>query len=293
MGTAKKILTLLLLTIGFQLKSQSLYDFSYNKGENYDTAGFRCWLPKTKIQAFVVVVPGYNSDGREAVNDSIWQTFAKHNNFGIIACYYKDYKSSNYKYREASKGSGQALLNFILHLSDSIKSPAITHLPLFLWGHSAGGQFNYEFACWKPKKVAAFIVNKGGYYHTFMASDETRKVPGLFFYGENDLYYRVNSILGIYSVNRKKDALWTLFEEKETQHEIGISKELSIEYFSRIIDIRLNDDGSLKDINNNQHYIGYWNNKTIKENSGVYQGDTLTVWLPDSNFAKRWEKYYE
>jgi pimeloyl-ACP methyl ester carboxylesterase len=31
---------------------------------------------------------------------------------------------------------------------------------------SAGGQFNYEFAAWKPDRVAAFVVNKGGIYYT-------------------------------------------------------------------------------------------------------------------------------
>ncbi len=29
-------------------------------------------------------------------------------------------------------------------------------------GFSAGGQYNYEFASWKPEKVISFVVNKGG-----------------------------------------------------------------------------------------------------------------------------------
>jgi len=63
----------------------------------------------------------------------------------------------------------------------------MTDAPLILWGHSAGGQYNYEFACWKPDRVIAFIVNKGGFYYTALAPKATRNVPGLFYTGETQV----------------------------------------------------------------------------------------------------------
>jgi alpha-beta hydrolase superfamily lysophospholipase len=40
----------------------------------------------------------------------------------------------------------------------------IIQLPLLLFGFSAGGGFNCEFASRKPEKVISFLVNKGVYY---------------------------------------------------------------------------------------------------------------------------------
>jgi hypothetical protein len=41
--------------------------------------------------------------------------------------------------------------------------------PVALWGVSAGVKFNYEFVCWKPERVTAFVVNKGGIYYSSLA----------------------------------------------------------------------------------------------------------------------------
>ena len=63
--------------------------------------------------------------------------------------------------------------------------PKLADAPLLLWGMSAGGEFNYEFAAWKPERVVAFVVNKGNVYYTGLASDAARRVPGLLFTGRN------------------------------------------------------------------------------------------------------------
>jgi glycosyltransferase involved in cell wall biosynthesis len=67
-------------------------------------------------------------------------------------------------------------------------------------------------------------------------------VPGIFFIGEDDLYYRNNLILGIYSVNRSLGANWTLITEKETKHSRKNSKALSISFFESIMSKRLREN---------------------------------------------------
>jgi hypothetical protein len=46
---------------------------------------------------------------------------------------------------------------------------------------SAGGQFNYEFVAWRPERVLAFVVNKGGIYYSALLPQAARNVPGILF----------------------------------------------------------------------------------------------------------------
>lgn len=292
-----KIITFLFLLIFFCTPNifGQTYDINYSSGTNYENAQFRFWLPKTedKFKASLVIVSGYNSDGRNAVNDSIWQGLACKNKLAIVACYFKDYKNPNIFYREASKGSGKALLDAINQFAKKGKHPEIINAPLIMYGESAGGQFNYEFACWKPERVLTFVVNKGGYYHTAFAPEATRKTPAIFFIGENDLFYRKDIIKGIYSMNRKLGAYWTLIAEKNTGHDCKVSKPLAIKYFENIIPIRLSSSDKLVDLSDNEYYLGNWETKTVKPFKGATNSDSLNVWIPNSAFAKIWVKQFE
>ena len=77
-----------------------------------------------------------------------------------------------------------------------------------MWGRSAGGQFNYEFVAWKPERVLAFVVNKGGIYYSALLPKAAREVPGMLFIGGKDLAFRNNTIAGLFAVNRRGGALW-------------------------------------------------------------------------------------
>jgi len=271
------------------------FDISYYSGFNFEIASFRLWIPKmdNKVKALLVIVPGYNSDGRKAVNDSVWQEFSRKNNLAIIACYFKDYKVPDNFYREASKGSGKALLDAIHSVATDYDLAEIENIPLILYGQSAGGQFNYEFACWKPEKILSFVVNKGGYYHTAIAPVAARKIPAIFFVGDDDLYYRKDIIKGIYSMNRKLGAFWTLIEERNTKHEFKASKFLAIQYFENIIPLRLSPSNELVDISEIEYYLGDWETKITKPAKGVLDSDLLSVWLPNYSFAKIWENQFK
>ena len=274
-------------------------DFSFYDGENYQLAEFRFWNPNLNddYNGILVLTPGFNGDGREAVLDTVWQKFATIHNLIIVASHFKDYQNLDGRsaYRDASKGSGDVLLKSIEKYSQEISNKSINELPLLLFGFSAGGQFNYEFASWRPDKVISFVVNKGGYYSTAVTSSETQKVPGIFFIGEDDSYYRNNMILGIYSANRSLGANWTLITEKETMHSPKNSKALSISFFESIMLKRLRKN-ELIDINSNNPILGFPDRKTVKSLSEIDKTDFnqwgklkfLTIWLPDERFGDIW-----
>jgi len=286
----KKLLLILLLAplVSFG----QTFDYSFSKGQNFELAEFRFWKPNSNndYKGVLVIVPGFNYDGRKAVLDSVWQNFATKHNFLIAACHFKDYKDSIGKppYREASKGSGEALLTAIKSYSKTISKNYINDLPLLFFGFSAGGQYNYEFACWKPEKVLSFVVNKGGYYQTGIAPIETHKVPAIFFIGEDDKYYRNDMIQGVYSVNRNFGANWTLIIEKNTKHSRKNSKNLSISFFESIISQRLSKTNSLLDINGENSLLGIPEKKIISSLKELGKTDYLTIWLPNEYFGNIW-----
>ena len=291
-----KKLSILILLIPFCVTSSIAQTFEQDAspGPNYEIASFRFWIPETteKLKALLVVVPGYNGDGRSAAGDSSWQAFARDNDLALVACYFKDYKNPKIFYREASKGSGAALLDAIQKVGRKSGVPDIKNIPLILYGESAGGQFNYEFACWKPDKVLSFVVNKGGYYHSAIAPEECRNIPAIFFMGENDLYYRNDLIKGIFSVNRKLGAHWVLVSEKETHHEFLTSRLIALKYFESLLPLRLSPSGELLDVSGNEYYLGNWERKTIRAMKDKADTDSLSVWLPNEAFAKFWKNLH-
>ena len=273
-------------------------DFSFYDGKNFQLAEFRFWNPNLNddYNGILVLTPGINRDGREAVLDTVWQKFATKHNLIIVASHFKNYESNNnLRYRDASKGSGEILLKSIEKYSQEISNKNINELPLLLYGFSAGGQYNFEFASWKPERVISFVVNKGGYYDTAVASSDTQKVPGIFFIGEDDLYYRNNLILGIYSANRSQGANWTLITEKDTKHSPNNSKDLSISFFESIMTKRLKDN-KLVEINSDNPILGFPKRKTFEFFDKINKTEfnnwgklkSLTIWLPDENFANIW-----
>ena len=275
-------------------------DFSFYDGENFQLAEFRFWNPNINddYNGILVLTPGINRDGREAVLDTVWQKFATKHNLIIVASHFKNYESNNnLRYRDASKGSGEILLKSIEKYSQEISNKNINEPPLLLYGFSAGGQYNFEFASWKPERVISFVVNKGGYYDTAVASSDTQKVPGIFFIGEDDSYYRNNMILGIYSANRSQGANWTLITEKDTKHSPNNSKDLSISFFESIMTKRLKDN-KLVEINSDNPILGFPKRKTFEFFDKINKTEfnnwgklkSLTIWLPDENFANIWVK---
>lgn len=213
-------------------------------GANFSVAAFRWWHPAGAgpLRGVLVLVPGSNADGRAQVDDAFWQDFARRHDLALVGCWFQDHPHENMNiedYARAADGSGQALLDAVDRLARAAAHPEAASAPLILWGHSAGGEFNYEFACWQPARLLAFVVNKGGYYFTRLAPAATRAVPGIFFIGGRDEAFRIQSIQGIVAVNRHAGAVWKLVVEPDAGHEVGRTRELAVEFFDGVLANRL------------------------------------------------------
>jgi poly(3-hydroxybutyrate) depolymerase len=281
-------------------QSVAVLDATIPPGRNYDKAEFRLSIPQNlaHIRAVVVLIPGSNGDGRPEVNDAVWQKFATQHGLALLGCRFTDKphdQSFIEEYVNVSMGSGQALLDALEAFAKRSQHPELSRAPLLLWGMSAGGQFNYEFVAWKPERVVAFVVNKGGIYYSALLSKAARNVPGILFVGGKDLEFRTNTITGLFAVNRRGGALWALAEEPSAGHVVGRSRDVALAFFEDVLPLRLPDAQSpgqepvtLSAISESSGFIGDLKAKTSQKQTGAAP-NFPTAWLPTARVARMWE----
>jgi pimeloyl-ACP methyl ester carboxylesterase len=166
----------------------------------------------------------------------------------------------------------------------------LAEAPLLLWGMSAGGQFNYEFVAWKPERVLAFVVNKGGIYYSALLPPASRNVPGVLFVGGKDLEFRTNTIAGLFAVNRRAGALWAFAEEPSVAHIVGRSRDLALIFFEDVLPLRLpeRDSTALRPIPESSGFLGDLKTKTFQKQTAAAP-NYPTAWLPTPRVARAWE----
>lgn len=297
----KHNLALVFLVVGLSIAITShaqviaTFDETVPPGRNFDKADFRLWIPKNlgQVRAIAVLSTGSNGDGRPQVDDPVWQAFASRNSFALVGVRLTDKPhDQNFieEYVNVSQGSGQALLDALALLAKRSQHPELATAPLLLWGMSAGGQLNYEFVAWKPERVVAFVVNKGGIYYSALLPKAAREVPGVLFVGEKDLEFRTNTIAGLFAVNRRGGALWAFAEEPGAAHIVGRSRDMAIIFFDEVLPLRLPESGSnaLRPIVESSGYLGDLKAKTFQKITGPTP-NYPTAWLPTARAARAWE----
>ena|SRR5579872_3942711 len=272
------------------------FDEMLPPGANFDKAAFRLWLPDgvARVRALVVLVPGSNGDGRPQVDESFWQEFASKNQVGLVGVQLTDKQHDQMfleNYVDVSRGSGQAFLDALASLAKKSSHAEVATAPFLLWGMSAGGEFNYEMTAWKPERVVAFIVNKGNVYYTALAPQAARSVPGLLFTGEKDLEFRVNTIVGLFAVNRRASALWALTQEPGIGHAVGRSKDLAAMFFEDMLAARLPAPGStaLRSVDEKAGFYGDVKSGDIQAVADSKAPTAPVAWLPNARIAHAWQ----
>jgi pimeloyl-ACP methyl ester carboxylesterase len=280
-------------------------DDSVQTGRNFEKAAFRFWCPEglKQIRSILVLVPGSNGDGRNQILDTLWRDLANRNGLALVGCYFTDFRHADPDaelYVKAAEGSGQALLDAIARFGGRSGHPELEEAPLLLWGHSAGGQFNYEFTCWKPSRILGFVVNKGGIYYSAMVPEASRQVPGIFFTGEKDLEYRSDIVKGIFAVNRRFGALWTIAEEPGAGHEVGRTQSLAKAYFGELIHLRLpagdeapDSKSGMTELTESSGLVGDPKSHTITPFGEWKKTRYPTAWLPTAGFSEKWLAFIE
>ena len=277
------------------------YDEIAAPGENYDKAEFRLWFPESvkTAQAVLVLMPGSNGDARPQVEDAAWQAFAVRHRLALLGVRFTDKPHDQgfiEHYVNVSRGSGQALLDTLANLARKTGRVELAAAPLLLWGMSAGGQFNYEFVNWKPERVIAFVVNKGGIYYTALTSQAARAVPGILFIGGKDLDSRIQTITGLFALNRRAGALWALADEPGAGHIVGRSRDLAMMFFEDVLPARLeegaprsSESNALRAIVTGSGFLGDAETKEIWKIGEKDAPNYPTSWLPTSRLARAWQ----
>ena len=277
-----------------------IYDASVPPGENFDKAEFRLWHPEHVdwLSGALVLVPGSNGDGRDQVDDPTWRALAEKHDLALLGVHMTDRRHEQMfieRYVDVKKGSGEALLSALDGFATRSHHPELSSAPLLFWGMSAGGEFNYEFALWKPERVLAFIVNKGGIYYSAQASSAAQQVPGFFFIGESDIEFRNEIIAGIFAINRRAGALWALAVEPGVSHEVAGSKDMAAMFFDELIPLRLPETGSngtdsiiLKQLDIASGYIADPRTHVIQAARDAPETTYPTSWLPTETLAQAW-----
>ena len=292
-----RLLSLLLAATTLSAQGASTgatFDETRPPGENFDKADFRLWMPAISgpLRAIVVLVPGSNGDGRPMLNDTVWQAFATLHHTALLGIHFTD-KSHDQSFIEdyvnVSRGSGQALLDAVTSLAVKSGHSELATAPFFMWGMSAGGQFDYEFTAWKPERVVAFVVNKGGIYYTALVPRAARQVPGLLFIGGKDLESRINTITGLFDLNRRGGALWALTEEPSVGHEVARSRDLGAMFFEDVMALRMPAGSTeLKPLSEKDGFIGQLHAKSFSPMGDTKSLNYPTAWLPTARIAKAW-----
>ena len=283
LGRSIAFVLVMLFRISSAASAQAL-DEAIPPGANFDKAEFRFWLPDgvESVRGVVVLVPGSNGEGRTMVDDVFWRAFATKQKVALLGCRFTDKPHDQAfieDYVNVSKGSGQAVLDVLAKFAERTKHPEVASAPLLMWGMSAGGQFNYEFVAWKPERVGAFVVNKGGIYYSALLSKAARAVPGLLFVGGTDLQSRVDTITGLFAVNRRGGAVWALVVEPGAGHVVGASKELGALLFEEVLGGVKGPAGFTGDL------------KTHEYQAAAMPGtpNTPNAWLMSERLAAAWK----
>jgi poly(3-hydroxybutyrate) depolymerase len=271
------------------------FDAAVAPGNNYDKAEFRLWLPDgaRSVRALIILVPGSNEDGRPQADDKLWQAFATKHQLALVGCRLTDKPHDQMfieHYVDVSKGSGQALLDALASVAKQSRHAEISLAPMLLWGMSAGGEFNYEFAVWKPERVIAFVVNKGNVYYTALAPAAARRVPAILFTGEKDLEFRTSAINGLFAINRRAGALWAYAQEPGVGHDVAHSREFAAVLFEAMLSARLSDTGQLRPLDENRGWFGDAKSHSIQPVGASKPPANYPVsWLPTERVARAWQ----
>lgn len=270
-------------------------------GDNFTHAEFHLLVPRKVDQPryILVLVPGFNGDGRRLLQHRQWGVFAETTGGAILACTFKALPEqtpeeiSNYvHYAAAQHGSGAALENAIEQLDALDTAHSFKGLPLLVYGHSAGGQFAYGFSCHNPNRMVGFAAAKGGYYYPEPVAG-TYEVPGLVISGEQDLARRRKEIRALFESHRRHGAPWCWMEDAEG-HGTARTLDVIIPYFRELLRIRLpSGDGALLNVPTDFGVTVDLETKTIRKQEGRGSGQKAglrTAVLPSLAVFEAWAK---
>lgn len=270
--------------------------------DNFSFAKFSIWCPENvkTYKGILYLGAGYEYSSIPMMEDENWRDLAREKGFIILTSHMRSRieEDTEILYSQAAYGSGQEMLNALKYFAKESEHPELEHAPLAMWGFSAGAQFSYNFACWKPESVITIVAVKGGYYFP-EPENEMLKIPALFFTGEYDLQIRKDVVKELFEKNIGEHPLWCLANEPNSDHEIGETGKLTIPWLKEVIKQRLpkNVDPSkgpikLKDIDQSLAWLGDRTNNEIVAIKDYQNNQNNSSWLPNETVAQIWKGFH-
>jgi pimeloyl-ACP methyl ester carboxylesterase len=182
-------------------------------------------------------------------------------------------------YVDASGGSGDALLEALASFAQQSGTPGLARVPLLLYGHSAGAQFAFNFALWKPDRVLGIVCIKSGPLSRERVTQAPR-FPALFIVGEHDEPGRVREVAKAYAIGRSRAAPWCLALQPNAGHGFEKCQDLAGS-FMRSINV-----GRLR-----ANYRELAAPARPLETSAGVTKDPHRCWLPDAEFSREWRRF--
>jgi pimeloyl-ACP methyl ester carboxylesterase len=286
----KKVVPFLCACLLVALTVRSQQDYSSGiepqPEETFSYARFdlRVLAEVTTPRLILLLLPGFESDGAWLLDDAFWHEFAMRHQAllmaGTLKALPENQRKRGYNYNLADRGSGRALLDALADLEIQSGLPGLSRLPLLLWGHSAGGQFNYGFACFRPEQVLGYCAIKGGFY-PMEPQEETRRVPALFLAGEKDEPHRRDGLQKVFmnlSEGGKNPASFVV--EPNSGHGVDQCNLLIKPFFDALVDMRLPGNDP----------VSYDRMKPINPaEQGVFvtlENDAVPSWFPNRHVAE-------
>ncbi len=188
-------------------------------GANFFEARFRMAPPPGRARGAVVLVPGTDGDGRGWAEASEWRDWAHGLGWAVVGCHFRGDGAVDYP--RAAGGSGGALLRALGEMGAATGQPGFGTVPVVVYGHSAGAEFAWRLAAWRPDLVRGFVAAKPGGFQACATETGAVCVAGLVVAGELDEPGRLATAASLFLPHRNGGHRWCFAWEAGRGHEPG------------------------------------------------------------------------
>ena len=233
-------------------------------------------------EGVLLLVPGFNGDGRMFLQEPIWTHFADQEDLILVSPSFHttlEEIQANEGYYNPKLWSGDATLSALDKIA--AKTGAKTDR-ILIFGFSAGAHFTNGFVLWKPERVKAFVCYSAAWWQAPTAA--LHDLPGLVMCGEDDERY--NASLAFMRQGQELGLPWIWRSYKGTEHvmtpKIAKMAQAFLAHYAR--DVKPFRTGGI--IGNMQTYE-YFDEKSPE--AGKIPKD-LRITLPSKTVAEVWKQ---
>lgn len=291
-----RILSALLIFLVSAKAQTTDWDAGSNPTPQLEAAQFRWWAPAEAkiIRGVLVIIPGRNGDGRDAVNDTEWQALASKQSFAIMGC--RLFKTDPSYQGDPDGSVAKTIEQAVAELAKSGGHPEAAGAPLAFWGHSAGSNTSERFAFRNSRRTIGIVSIKG----TWGPGDATARkceVPILCTIGRRDKTDWVETACKNYEEGKQNRAVWTLALHPVEGHEAGATKPLALAFLDEVISARLGvpagrpSGSSLRKLTISDGWLGDPSTLESAAYSNFPGRKREATWLPGPATAAAWKTY--